>query len=37
MTAQVRTAGAAAGRLADLGPSIDLVERVVRRAGVSRA
>ena len=33
MTARVRTAGAAVSRLADLGLSIDLLERVVRRAG----
>ena len=37
MTAQVRTADAAAGRLADLGLSIGLIERVVRRADAEAA
>ncbi len=36
-TARVRTADQAAGRLAELGLSIDLVERVVRRADAEAA
>ena len=37
MTARVRRADTAAGRLADLGLSIGLIERVVRRAGAGAA